>query len=63
MDIKKLNSEICDIISNLKGEVKETLNSYDLDPEVSSCLADLSAINISALDSIRSAVIDCLSDK
>jgi len=53
-----LDEKIAYLIDQYKREAEETIKTFDLDKNVSSCLAALVADNVTALNNIRMEVSD-----
>lgn len=62
MSYGSLDYQIASYIDQYKREAEKTINSFNLEQNVASCLSALVSDNVSVLDAIRSAVNDYLSE-
>lgn len=58
MSYETLDEKIAYLIDQYKREAEETINAFDLDKNVSSCLAALVSDNVTVLNNIRMEVSD-----
>lgn len=58
MSYETLDEKIAYLIDQYKREAEETINTFDLDKNVSSCFAALVADNVTVLNNIRMEVSD-----
>lgn len=56
MSYETLDEKIAYLIDQYKREAEETINNFDLDNNVSSCLAAMIADNVTVLNNIRMEV-------
>lgn len=56
MSYETLDENISYLIDQYKREAEETINNFDLDRNVSSCLAAIIADNVTVLNNIRMEV-------
>lgn len=56
MSYETLDEKIAYLIDQYKQEAEETINNFDLDNNVSSCLAAMIADNVTVLNNIRMEV-------